>query len=96
VNLFHYQAFDALPLGSVYGSRREGCVQVPCQVRTIVSFARFYKKRADIERKLTLAPFALNPPSLRRFATQGLLPVCWCWGVASLVLVCGSLRILID
>jgi len=47
------------------------------------------------------------PPSLRRFATQGLLPVSvlWCWDadVASLLLVpcglrvaLGSLRILID
>ena len=43
-------------------------------------------------RKLTLARLALSPPSLRRFATQGLQPVWWCWDVASLVLVCGSLR----
>jgi len=30
------------------------------------------------------------------FAEQGLLPMWWCWDVASLVLVCGSLRVLID
>jgi len=46
-----------------------------------------------VSRKLTLARFVLSPPSLRRFSTQGLLPVWWCWDVASLVLVCGSLRI---
>jgi len=39
---------------------------------------------------------ARRPRRLLRFATQGLLPVWWCWDVAYGVLVCGSLRSLID
>jgi len=46
-------------------------------------------------RQLPLPRFVLSPPSLDRFVTQGLLPVWWCWDVASLVLMWG-LRILID
>ena len=29
---------------------------------------------------------SLSPPSLRCFASRGLLPVCWRWDAASLVL----------
>jgi len=48
-------------------------------------------------RQLPLARFVLSrPPSLRRRATQGLLPLRCLWDVASRVLVYGSLRILID
>jgi len=36
---------------------------------------------------LALARLALRPPSLRRFASRGLLPVWLRWDVASLVLV---------
>jgi len=55
-----------------------------------------YSKRIEgfsESRRLTLARYTLSPPSLRRFAKQGLLPVWWCSDVVSFVLACGSLRI---
>jgi len=46
--------------------------------------------------KLTLARLALSPPSLRRFASRGLLSVWLRWDVASLVLLVWRFEDLID